>query len=65
MAGLLFHFLCSENFRQVWCETSVHKNVPFDFDSHFIHQFFGKEKDHSLDYFEFSQLLQVWLGHVC
>ena len=67
MIGYLFHFFCSENFQQVWDKTSVHKNIPFNFDSHFIHRYFGREKEHALDYFGFIELLQVCEGgvHVC
>ena len=46
------------NFKQVWSETSIHKSVPFDFQSGFTQQYFGQKKEHTLDYFEFSQLLQ-------
>ena len=52
-------FPISENFKQVWSETSIHKSVPFDFESGFTQQYFGQKKEHTLDYFEFSQLLQV------
>jgi len=56
---MLLSYISSENFKQVWSETSIHRSVPFDFESGFTQQYFGQKKEHVLDYFEFSQLLQV------
>ena len=48
-----------DNFRRVLAATTVCKEIPFDFDCTFVKQYFGYDKKHGLDYFEFSQLLQV------
>ena len=49
----------TENFKKVLSMTTTHKASPFDFHSSFVKQYFGQKKSASLDYFEFSQLLQV------
>lgn len=56
------HNHCSpvaENFKKILGVTSIHKRVPFDFESGFVKHYFGKDKDCQLDYHEFCQLLQV------
>ena len=53
-----------ENFRRVLSATSIHKLAPFDYDSHFLKQYFDQDMAAKLDYMEFSQLLQVCEGGV-
>ena len=48
-----------DNFKRVISATTLHRSIPFDFKTSFIKQYFGRDHTHSLDYFEFSQLLQV------
>ena len=48
-----------DNFKCLISATTLHQNIPFDFNTSFVKQYFGLEHTHSLDYFEFSQLLQV------
>ena len=49
----------SDNFKHIISSTTLHRNIPFDFNTAFVKQYFGQNHSHSLDYFEFSQLLQV------
>jgi solute carrier family 25 aspartate/glutamate transporter 12/13 len=46
------------NFHTVLSSTSVHQATPFNFNSSLISQYFGSKRERSLDYFEFTQLLQ-------
>lgn len=48
-----------DDFHYVLSHTTTHSTLPFDFNSTFVKQYFGTDKKHSLDYFEFCQLLQV------
>lgn len=55
----LYIHLFAENFKKVLSATIICQAVKFDFDCTFVKQYFGYDKSHQLDYFEFSQLLQV------
>lgn len=60
----MFASMCcafTENFRNVLSSTTVCQAVPFDFDCTFVKQYFGSDKKHLLDYYEFCQLLQVYV----
>ena len=48
-----------DNFKKVLSATTLCKAVSFDFDCTFIKQYFGYDKSHQLDYYEFSQLVQA------
>ena len=52
----------AENFKRVLSSTTLHCSIPFDFNTSFVKQYFGVKHSHALDYFEFTQLLQV---HAC
>ncbi len=56
-----YHFV--GNFKTVLSATSVHKNVPFNFNSNFVKLYFGEELDRELGYQEICQLLQVHPSH--
>ena len=60
-----FFFFTLENFKEVLSATTIHKTVPFDFNSSFVKQYFGQDRTACLDYFEFSQLLQVHTYTLC
>ena len=53
-------FNSTGNFKKVLSATTLCQAVPFDFECTFVKQYFGHDKSHGLDYYEFSQLLQVY-----
>lgn len=38
-------------------ETSLHKSIPFPFESDFVKLYFGRKRDRDITYAEFSQFL--------
>ncbi|XP_076068969.1 calcium-binding mitochondrial carrier protein aralar1 isoform X2 [Oratosquilla oratoria] len=46
-----------EEFVEVIKQTTLHKMVPFDFESTFVKMYFGKERNRAISYYEFSQFL--------
>lgn len=52
--------LCSAgNFQSTLSQTVGCQRVPFDFSSSFVSTYFGPKRTLELDYFAFTQLLQV------
>ena len=47
----------SDEFKQVIVETSLHKGIPFPFDSDFVKLYFGSKRNRNVTYAEFSQFL--------
>ena len=58
-------FNSTGNFKKVLSATTLCQAVPFDFECTFVKQYFGYDKSHGLDYYEFSQLLQVHCIYIC
>ena len=58
-------FNSTGNFKKVLSATTLCQAVPFDFECTFVKQYFGQDKSHGLDYYEFSQLLQVHCIYIC
>ena len=48
-----------EDFKRVLSVTTLHSALPFDFNTSFIRRYFGQDRKHQLEYYEFVQLLQV------
>ena len=46
-----------EEFLGILSKTTLHKKIPFNYDSDFIKLYFGKKKDRQITYSEFSQFL--------
>ena len=46
-----------EEFLGILSKTTLHKKIPFNYDSDFIKLYFGKNKDRQITYSEFSQFL--------
>ena len=46
-----------EEFLGILSRTTLHKKIPFNYDSDFIKLYFGKNKDRQITYSEFSQFL--------
>lgn len=46
-----------DNFVNIVKQTTLHQKIPFDLDGEFIRLYFGKEKQRSVSYSEFSQFL--------
>ena len=46
-----------DEFCQIIRQTTLHEKVPFPFDSEFVKLYFGKKKNRSVTYAEFSQFL--------
>jgi len=49
----------SDEFEDVLRHTVLNNHIPFDFDSHFVRMHFGKDRQRSISYAEFTQLLHV------
>ena len=52
----MFSFSFDE-FVDIISKTTLHKRIPFNYDSEFIKLYFGKEKSRQISYSEFSQFL--------
>ncbi|CAD5119751.1 DgyrCDS8346 [Dimorphilus gyrociliatus] len=50
-------FVTFDEFKDVISHTTIHKRIPFDFDSEFIRLHFGTDKKRNVSFSEFSQLL--------
>ncbi|XP_023349419.1 calcium-binding mitochondrial carrier protein Aralar1 [Eurytemora carolleeae] len=46
-----------DEFVDIISKTTIHKRIPFNYDSEFIKLYFGKEKSRQISYSEFSQFL--------
>lgn len=46
-----------EEFMEVIKQTTLHQRVPFNFESDFVKMYFGKDRNRSVNYVEFSQFL--------
>ena len=49
--------VCFEEFLGILSKTTLHKKIPFNYESDFIKLYFGKNKDRQITYNEFSQFL--------
>lgn len=55
--NICFCPLSAGEFSQVIQETTLHKSIPFPFDSDFVKLYFGKNRSRTVTYSEFSQFL--------
>lgn len=57
----LFPFLFSfpEDIKQVFGQTTIHRRIPFNWNSEFVQLHFGKDRKRRLTYAEFTQFLLV------
>ncbi|TRZ02101.1 hypothetical protein DNTS_004795 [Danionella cerebrum] len=57
-------FVKFEDVHRVFTQTTVHQQIPFDWDSEFVRLHFGADRKKRLNYVEFSQfLLEMQLEH--
>lgn len=58
-AHLLFFPLPKANVKEIFEQTVIHLQIPFNWDCEFIRMHFGHNRKKHLNYSEFTQFLQV------
>lgn len=51
--------LIKDDFKDILSHTILNQLVPFDFESDFVNNLFGKDKQRQINYQEFSQIIHV------
>lgn len=52
-------FISFQDFKNIISQTTLHDMIPFDFESEFIQNQFGKDKKRQFSYEEFTQIIHV------
>uniref|UniRef100_A0AAY4DLP9 EF-hand domain-containing protein n=1 Tax=Denticeps clupeoides TaxID=299321 RepID=A0AAY4DLP9_9TELE len=61
---LFFFYPLPEDVKQVFGQTTIHRSIPFNWNSEFVQLHFGKDRQKRLNYGEFTQfLLEMQLEH--
>lgn len=54
-----YPFYHADEFEEIIKHTTLHQEIPFNFNSEFLRLHFGKDKQREINYAEFTQLLHV------
>lgn len=49
----------SDEVQNIFSQTDCHQQIPFNWESDFVKLHFGQSREKTLNYFEFTQFLQV------
>ena len=55
----MYIFLIIDDFKEILSHTTLNQLIPFDFESDFVTNLFGKDKQRQINYQEFSQIIHV------